>query len=222
MKRILILTAILLFVFAGCSSRRVETPVRSTVRSVEKTTVVNTPVTPPPVENTAPEIQSYASYADVPILKSPEKESILGYYETEFDAKDTNRGTNIDLAVNSINGKMIMPGEEFSYNDTIGSTTKERGYKISVVYKNGKKSKNYGGGVCQVSTTLCNAAIEAGMEITERHDHSLPVNYVKGGKEAATSNSGNLDLRFVNTKNHPVIIHAQSTNGVISISIDAA
>jgi vancomycin resistance protein YoaR len=101
----------------------------------------------------------------------------------------------------------------------VGSTTKERGYKKAVIYVDGKKSKNFGGGVCQVSTTLCNAAMKAGMTILERHDHSLPVKYAESGKEAATSQRGKLDFKFKNDTPNSVKINAKAENGTLSISI---
>ncbi|MCL1842697.1 MAG: VanW family protein [Defluviitaleaceae bacterium] len=146
----------------------------------------------------------------------------LAHAETQYDATDKNRGNNIAIAASSINGAIINPGETFSYNATIGSTTKEYGYKKAVIFADGKKSKNYGGGVCQVSTTLCCAAIDAGMKILERHDHSLPVTYAQEGREAATSQNGKLDFKFENTEPYPVVIHANGENGTVSVSISQA
>jgi vancomycin resistance protein YoaR len=145
----------------------------------------------------------------------------LAYYETKYDSDESNRGVNITLAANAINGKIIKPGEEFSFNSTVGSTTAEFGYKKATILVNGKKSTSYGGGVCQVSSTLCNAAITAGMTITERHDHSAPVAYIGDGKEAATSNRGKIDFKFKNEKSHAVMINAKAENGTISVTLTA-
>jgi len=199
-------------------------------RMTETPAAGNTPVNNAPVDGNASvnntPMTGNVSVNNVPVsnnsMKTVEKPSNqLAHHETQFDATDSNRGTNIALATGSINNAIIRPGETFSFNDTIGSTVEERGYKESIVYVGGKKSKSFGGGVCQVSTTLCNAAINAGMTIVERHDHSLPVKYAEEGSEAATSHSGNLDFKFKNEKPHPVTIQASSNNGTISVSINA-
>jgi len=142
------------------------------------------------------------------------------YYETRFDADDDGRATNIALAAAAIDGATVAAGEEFSFNATVGSTIGERGYKKAIVFADGKKTEGYGGGVCQVSTTLCNAAIAAGMTIIERHNHSLPVFYVGDGVEAATSQNGRLDFRFRNEKEHPVTIRAEANNGVVWVILE--
>ncbi|MCL2049879.1 MAG: VanW family protein [Defluviitaleaceae bacterium] len=149
-------------------------------------------------------------------------ENSLGSHETDFQDSDAGRENNIKVASRSINGKIVQPQEVFSFNDTVGSTTKERGYEKAVIYANGVKKKNYGGGVCQVSTTLCNAAMNAGMSIIERHDHSLPVKYAEEGKEAATSQNGDLDFKFKNENNFPVRINASAENGRLHVSITEA
>ena len=146
----------------------------------------------------------------------------LGTFSTKFDpASDEGRATNIKLASDAINQVVVKPGEEFSFNKTVGPTTEKNGYKLSVIYVSGKKDEGYGGGVCQVSSTLFNAANSAGMTIVERHDHSLPVAYVEAGKEAATS-YGVKDFRFTNDLGHPVKITSNVTGGTISISVNAA
>jgi len=111
----------------------------------------------------------------------------LASHKTEFNEKDESRTTNITRASNSINGHIVRPGETFSYNQTVGPTIERRGYKEGTIFVKGEKKKGFGGGVCQVSTTLSVAADDAGMTIVERHDHSLPVSYAKEGEEAATS-----------------------------------
>jgi len=142
----------------------------------------------------------------------------LGSHTTEFNAKEENRVTNITNASNSINGHIVKPGETFSYNQTVGPTIERRGYKKGIIFVDGEKKEGFGGGVCQVSTTLSIAADEAGMTITERHDHSLPVSYAEEGEEAATS-YGVIDFKFKNEKSFPVVIHSFVKDGTISVSI---
>lgn len=146
----------------------------------------------------------------------------LGTFSTKFDhTSDEGRATNIKLASDAINQSTIQPGEEFSFNNSLGPTTEKNGYKEAVIYVNGEKDKGFGGGVCQVSSTLYNAAANAGMTILERHDHSLPVTYVEKGKEAATS-YGVKDFRFKNDLGHPVTISSNVVDGNITVSINGA
>ncbi|MCL2456879.1 MAG: VanW family protein [Defluviitaleaceae bacterium] len=223
---------ILILIFlAGCSNNAVEVvPETNLSRNIRENLLRrqtiqrrhNVPVLRVPAENELPgEFSRNETENNFPDeYARTETENNFPRYETVFDGGDTNRAENISLAARAIDGKIVRPGEEFSYNKTVGSTTKNRGYKKAVIFAGGKKTKNYGGGVCQVSTTLCNAAINAGMTITERHDHSLPVNYVGDGIEAATSQRGKLDFRFVNEKNYPIRINAHAENGKINVSIE--
>ncbi|MCL2405885.1 MAG: VanW family protein [Defluviitaleaceae bacterium] len=142
----------------------------------------------------------------------------LASHKTEFDANDKSRTTNITRASSSINGHIVQPGETFSYNQTVGPTIERRGYKEGTIFVQGEKKKGFGGGVCQVSTTLSIAADEAGMTIVERHDHSLPVTYAKEGEEAATSYGG-IDFKFKNDKPHPVVIKSCVEGGTITVSL---
>jgi vancomycin resistance protein YoaR len=121
------------------------------------------------------------------------------------------------LASEAINNVVVFPGETFSFNQTLGSTSKSNGYRLSTVYYNKEKTKGYGGGVCQVSTTLFNAAELAGMEIAERHSHSLDITYTEVGRDATTSHRGGLDFKFVNPYDFPVEIRAENENGVITV-----
>ncbi|MCL2287156.1 MAG: VanW family protein [Firmicutes bacterium] len=144
----------------------------------------------------------------------------LAVHETEFSENEKNRNTNIMRAAEAIDGHIVQPGAVFSYNKTVGPTNEKRGYKKSTIFVDGEKTKGVGGGVCQVSTTLFNAAEEAGMTILERHDHSRPVEYAKSGEEAATSYGG-IDFKFKNEKPYPIIINAAVNNGKIRVAISA-
>ena len=144
----------------------------------------------------------------------------LGTFSTTFKPGDDNgRDTNIKLASDAINQCIVQVGEEFSFNKTVGPTTEKNGFKLAMIYVNGQKDEGFGGGVCQVSSTLYNAAANAGMKITERHDHSLPVLYVEAGKEAATS-YGVKDFKFINELSYPVVINSQVIDGKITVSIN--
>ena len=144
----------------------------------------------------------------------------LGCFSTEFNAKNKRRTNNIVLASDKINQTVIEPGATFSYNETVGPTSKKNGFKLSTIFIRGEKYEGYGGGVCQVSSTLYNAAANAGMKIIERHDHSMPVDYVVKGKDAATSYGG-IDFKFQNTKMFPVVIESHVEDGKITIALNA-
>jgi vancomycin resistance protein YoaR len=146
---------------------------------------------------------------------------ILGEYTTKFTAEPKARNVNINLAANTLRGAVVKPGEVFSYNEAIGPTTMANGYQRARIFVRGKKALGYGGGVCQVSSTLYNAAASAGMEIVERHSHSLPVEYVPKGKDAATSYGG-IDFKFKNTYFYPVVIDTGVVENALTIQIVAA
>ena len=142
----------------------------------------------------------------------------LAKYTTIYDAGLVNRAHNVALAAKSINGTILLPGETFSYNQTIGNPNKANGYKIGTAYVGGKVVDSYGGGVCQVSTTLYNSVLYANLEIIQRYNHSYIVNYVPAGRDATVSYGGK-DFKFKNTRNYPIKIVANAKNGVVSVSI---
>lgn len=148
--------------------------------------------------------------------------NILGEYTTWFKTSLKGRCENIRLATASLQAKIIMPGEEFSFNKTTGPTTASNGYKEATVIKDGKYTTGVGGGVCQVSTTLFNAALKSNMTITMRYPHSLKPAYVPLGMDASVS-SGNGDFRFKNPYNEPVMIMTtyDGTKGYVAITIRA-
>lgn len=142
----------------------------------------------------------------------------LGTYTTNFSSSSANRAYNVSLASDSINDVILMPGEEFSYNNTIGNPNAERGYKIAGIYENGKTSEGVGGGICQVSSTLYSAVLYADLEIVERHNHSLTVPYVPNGQDATVS-YGVIDFRFKNNTQYPVKVQSTTNNRNLKVSI---
>ncbi len=132
-------------------------------------------------------------------------------FTTNYSKSTLDRKNNIKLASNALNGLMINSGEEFSFNNTIGKRTAEKGYKEANIIKDGTFVKGIGGGICQVSTTLYNALILANIDVTESHPHSLPVSYVQPAMDAMVS-WGNADLKFKNTSSLPMFI-VSSANG---------
>ena len=142
----------------------------------------------------------------------------LGTFLTKFDASVDSRKTNISLVAQAIDGKVVLPGQIFSFNAVVGNTTKEKGYKLATSYANGKMVQDYGGGTCQVSTTLYNAVLRANLEIVERRNHSYIVSYVDIGTDATIAYP-TTDFKFKNTRNYAVKIVAKVTGGILQIDI---
>lgn len=145
------------------------------------------------------------------------KEEILADYITKLTA-DINRNNNISLACKAINGIVVYPNKIFSFNQTVGPRTKEKGYKVATIFVNGRKKKGTGGGVCQVSSTLYNAVLNAKLTVVERHPHSLPVAYVPKGKDATVSYDTK-DFKFKNNKLFPIKIYAEVYKNELRITI---
>ena len=139
-------------------------------------------------------------------------------YTTSFSQSSYERKNNIRLASSGLCGVEILPKEEFSFNQIIGKRTEENGYKEANIIKDGAFVKGVGGGVCQVSTTLYNALLLSGIEVTESHKHTLPVSYVPPAMDAMVS-FGSADLKFVNTTELPIYISSVTSGDKITISI---
>lgn len=153
-------------------------------------------------------------------VSAKEKYKVIGTFTTKTtDNKD--RNTNISLASEALDGLIIKPGEEFSFNNTTGNRTEERGYRPAGAYVNGVLSEEPGGGVCQVSSTLYNAVIFAGLTTTERHAHSYEPTYVTPGEDAMVSYDGYAgpDMKFVNTCDTAIAIRAVLTGQTLTCSI---
>ncbi|SHG56604.1 VanW like protein [Thermosyntropha lipolytica DSM 11003] len=144
-------------------------------------------------------------------------DTVIGSYCT-FIAGSYARFNNISLASKAINNTVVWPGEIFSFNNTVGPRTPERGYMPAPVIMMGAMDFDYGGGVCQVASTLYNAALKAGLKIIERHMHSRRIHYVPEGMDA-TVDYGSLDLRFENNTAGPVIIKSAVKGGKLVVEI---
>lgn len=143
--------------------------------------------------------------------------SILGQFSTSFN-DSTSRGSNIHVAGESTSDVLLMPGETFSYNKKTGARNWVNGYQSAPIIVGGKVVNGEGGGVCQVSTTIYNAALLSGLTIDEVHNHSLPSRYAPRGRDATVS-YGYTDLKFTNPYTHPVYIKNIVGNGAITSKI---
>lgn len=146
--------------------------------------------------------------------------TLISTFSTDYGSiSSPGRMTNIQLATRTINGKVIMPGETFSFNGILGKRTAEKGYQAAPVDIGKTTGMGLGGGICQVSTTLYNAALLAGIKPTVRTHHSIPSVYVSLGHDATVDYDGKLDYQFKNTFNFPIYIEGSSANGIETFNI---
>ncbi len=165
-------------------------------------------------------------YLDVEILKAEKTEvdtsgifvDTLASYTSRITDSNANRLTNVRLAAEKINGVVLNPGETFYYLRHVEPITVAGGYKVANVYSNGKIMQDIGGGVCQVSSALYSAAINAELEIVKRYAHSLTVAYVPLGQDATVA-SGEIDLRFINNTNAPVKIVTSFSPSAVTVKL---
>ncbi len=147
-----------------------------------------------------------------------EQTKLVSFFETDYSHSSASRKNNIHLALNAINGLKLEPNKEYSFNEITGRRTKEKGYKEANIIVNNEYVEGFGGGVCQVSTTLYNALLLADVCVLESHPHSLESSYVMAGFDAMV-NYGSSDLRFVNKKPYPQYVRAYHTNNKIGVEI---
>ena len=142
---------------------------------------------------------------------------LISSYSTRTTS-NKNRNTNIDLSARAINGTTVLPGETFSFNETTGERTAEKGYREAAAISGGASKDEVGGGVCQTSSTLFNAVVRADLEIVERSPHAWPSSYVEKGFDA-TVNWPGLDFKFKNNTEWPIFIIASYANQKVSVSV---
>lgn len=152
------------------------------------------------------------------LTESLEDLELLASFTTHFSTGQVNRATNIRIAAALIDGTVVPPGAVFSVNQTTGPRTPDKGFRVAPVYSGQEVVYGVGGGVCQISTTIYNAVLEAGLKVVERHQHSLPVHYVPWGRDATIS-YGAADFRFQNTSGGPVIVRTTVDGGYLTCSL---
>lgn len=166
------------------------------------------------------EIPFYYSYPSVTSADLSGKlfANTMASYSTSFASSGSNRASNVARAASLINGKILMPGDVFSFNDTVGRRTVENGFKTAPEYVDGKTVDGIGGGTCQVSSTLYNAVIYSDLEIVTRTNHMFTVAYVANGQDATVADSGP-DFKFKNNTPYPIKISAYTSDGQITVAI---
>ena len=143
---------------------------------------------------------------------------IMGSFSTSYGTSAAGRSHNIELATQSINGTIIMPGETFSFNDVVGPRTEEAGFQEAGTYVGNKVEPGIGGGICQVSTTLYRAVMRANIRSTERTNHSMAVGYALPGLDATVA-YGYLDYKFKNPYDFPIYIQGYTAGKVVTYNI---
>ena len=164
-----------------------------------------------PLTITKPEI----TINDIGLEAFPYK---ISTFSTNYDASNVSRTNNLKIASNKTNNVVIMPGEVFSFNQVVGKRTVEEGYKDAKVYENGRVVDGLAGGICQVSSTMYDAALLANLEIVERYNHQFTTSYLPGGKDA-TVVYGIKDFKFRNSRKYPIKIVTSMGGGTITYSI---
>ena len=142
----------------------------------------------------------------------------IAFFSTKYDASNKNRSGNLKIAADKINGTVLMPDEEFSFNEVVGKRTIEDGYTNAKIYENGKVVDGLAGGICQISSTLYNVVLDANLEITQRRNHSYTTSYVPAGRDA-TVVYGVQDFKFRNTRKYPIKFEANVSNGIVEFRI---
>ena len=143
---------------------------------------------------------------------------VLGQATTDYSASSAARAINVQNGCALINGTMLWPGDEFSVTRAVTPFSAENGYEPAPTYEENRVVDSYGGGICQVSTTLYNAALKAEMDITARSNHTMMVNYVEPSKDAAIA-EGTMDMCFVNNTDAPIYIEGYCSGGQITFVI---
>lgn len=172
------------------------------------------------MKNNNTDIYSTERLAVINEISNTPVEEPLSSFSTKVSQKDPDRQTNITITCNSLNGYIVKAGETFSFCNTLGPAKPEDGYKKADTFDGeGNTIQAYGGGKCQVSTTLYNAVLNAtGLTVIERHEHSGPVYYVSEGMDACVS-YGSCDFKFRNDNNFDIKLYFSNTPDEIDISI---
>ena len=146
-------------------------------------------------------------------------DTLLGEYSTTFNAGAQGRSHNVRLSAEAINDVLLQPQEILSFNNSTGERSAANGYRNAPVIENGEMVEGLGGGVCQVSSTLFNAAALSGLKVVERRNHSIPSSYVALGRDAVVDYGSSLDLKMQNEFKNPVYIVANVEGNKINVKV---
>ena len=165
------------------------------------------------ISNNTLETNNIEVHPPVPI------EEEISSFTTKIYTKDPERQNNIGITCSTLNDTIVSKGSTFSFCDTVGKSTSNKGYQKADVFKDGDVVQALGGGNCQVSTTLYNTVLNVPtLEVTERHSHSNSVPYIESGKDAAVA-YGSYDFKFINNSDFDVKIKAENTENEVIIKL---
>lgn len=147
-------------------------------------------------------------------------EEEIASFSTKIYSKDSARQNNINITCSTLNGTIVTNGSTFSFCNTVGQSTSAKGYLEADIFdRNGNKKKGFGGGNCQVSTTLYNAVLSvSSLVVTERHEHSNKVPYIQTGKDAAVA-YGSYDLKFRNDSGYDIKIYVEASTSNVTVRL---
>ncbi len=176
-------------------------------------------------ENSNQTENSENSGANTNVVEEKPKQPVetqISTFSTKIYTKDSARQNNLQITCSTLNNTTVKAGDTFSFCDTVGQATSSKGYeKADIFDRNGNKIQGYGGGNCQVSTTLYNAVLAVpSLVVTERHEHSNDVPYIQEGKDAAVA-YGSYDLKFRNDSGNDIKILASTNSDSITITINS-
>lgn len=216
---LLIITIISVFIFSGCEKQENNTETNSievnrTNFEIPNNLIVQNTVTSE--NNTTSEIPDKTNTNS----STSNTNKVISKYSTKIYSKDKNRQNNLEITANALNGTVVQPNETFSFTKTIGPASKSKGYeKADIFDSNGNKIKGYGGGNCQISSTLYNAVLKApSLKVVERHEHSNKVPYVAENKDAAVA-YGSVDFKFKNENDYSIKILVQASKKYVVVTL---
>ena len=165
------------------------------------------------VEFTVDRVKPDITYEDLSVIKD-----VLGSATTDYSASSYGRAVNVENGCYKISGTLLYPGDYFSVTDAVTPFTPENGYELAPSYEENQVVNSYGGGICQVSTTLYNAVLKSELEVVSRSNHTMAVSYVDLSKDAAIA-EGSMDMAFVNNLEDPIYIIGYAYGGTINFTI---
>lgn len=152
------------------------------------------------------------------LFQKPKEERILGRFATSLDGRGTGQRHNAKLALEMLDGSVVQPGSVWSFNRDVGNWSRIRGFRRAPVSFDGEMVPAWGGGVCQTSSTVYNAALLAGLEIVERHPHHFAPDYVPAGRDAAVAYD-TIDLKIRNPYDRPVVLEGRVERGKLVVEV---
>lgn len=216
---LLIITIFSIFIFSGCENQENNTETNSIEINRTNLEISNNLVSQNTVNsenNTNSEISNKTDTTS----STSNTNKVISKYSTKIYSKDKNRQNNLEITANALNGTVVNPNEIFSFTQTIGPASKSKGYeKADIFDSNGNKIKGYGGGNCQISSTLYNAVLKApSLKVVERHEHSNKVPYVAENKDAAVA-YGSVDFKFKNENDYSIKILVQASKKYVVVTL---